>query len=309
MSESETNEMSETNETNTYAAFAQFEREFWDKTGPVYSEGFGPITSQTVPYLLRRLQLLPSTAAPDANAAPHATAAPDASPTLLDVACGPGIISAALANSHVTVVGADLSTEMLRVARELNPGARFEQADAEALPFPDESFDAVSCNFGMLHFGNPPSAISEAARVLRRGGRYAYAVWDTPERNRALSIIMGAVKPYVATTAMPEGPPYFRYADRTVGQHALERVGLIDVVIEEVPMTWPIRSAAAVLGYFREGGARIGEVLRQLTPEAAAHVEASVSAGLAEFASNDPSAPAAFIVPTAAVIFSGRKPH
>ncbi len=139
--------------------------------------------------------------------------------TLLDVACGPGLITAALKGSNVTVVGADLSTEMLRVARQLNPDARFEQADAEALPFPDESFDAVSCNFGMLHFGDPPRAIGEAARVLRRGGdgRYAYAVWDTPERNPALSIIMTAVKPYVAGTVMPEGPPYFRYADRAVG--------------------------------------------------------------------------------------------
>jgi SAM-dependent methyltransferase len=277
---------------DTFAAFARFEREFWDRTGPIYSEGFGPITSQTVPCLLRHLRLAPA----------------EAPATLLDVACGPGFITAALARSDsgsgsgVTVVGVDLSTEMLRVARQLNPGARFEQADAEALPFPTDSFDAVSCNFGMLHFGNPPSAIAEAARVLRPGGRYAYAVWDTPDRNPALSIIMTAVKPYVAGTVMPQGPPYFHYADRAVGQQALERVGLIDVTVEEVPMTWPIRSAATFLGYFREGGARIGEVLRQLSAEAAAKVEADVTAALDSYGS-----PGAYTVPTAAVVFSGRK--
>lgn len=278
--------------TDTFAAFARFEREFWDRTGPIYSEGFGPITSQTVPYLLRRLGLPPA-------------GTPAAAVTLLDVACGPGIITAALKGSGVTVVGADLSTEMLRVARQLNPDARFEQADAEALPFPDESFDVVSCNFGVLHFGDPPGAIAEAARVLRRGGdgRYAYAVWDLPERNPALSIIMGAVKPYVAGTVMPEGPPYFRYADRAVGQQALEQVGLIDVAVEAVPMTWPMRSAATFLGYFRQGGARIGEVLRQLSPAAAAKVEAEVTSALAGYGS-----PGAYTVPTAAVIFSGRKP-
>ena len=283
---------------DTFAAFARFEREFWDRTGPIYSEGFGPITSQTVPCLMRHLGLPPAAAsAPTPADAPGKAAA-----TLLDVACGPGFITAALAGSGVTVVGVDLSTAMLRVARQLNPDARFEQADAEALPFPDESFDAVSCNFGMLHFGDPPSAIASAARVLRRGGRYAYAVWDTPDRNPALSIIMAAVKPYVAGTVMPEGPPYFHYADRAVGQQALERVGLIDVTVEGVPMTWPIRSAATFLGYFREGGARIGEVLRQLTAEAARQVEADVDAALAGYGS-----PGDYTVPTAAVVFSGRK--
>jgi hypothetical protein len=131
-------------------------------------------------------------------------------------------------------------------------------------------------------------------------------VWDTPERNPALSIIMSAVKPYVAGTVMPEGPPYFRYADRAVAREALERVGLIDVAIEEVPMTWPMRSAATFLGYFREGGARIGEVLRQLSPDAAEKVEAEVAAALVSYSS--PGASAAYSVPTAAVVFSGRKP-
>jgi SAM-dependent methyltransferase len=288
--------MTTSNEAGTFAAFARFEREFWDRTGPIYSEGFGPITSQTVPCLLRHLHLPPG-----ATGVPAATGA--AAVTLLDVACGPGFITAALKGSDVTVVGADLSTEMLRVARQLNPGARFEQADAEALPFPDESFDAVSCNFGMLHFGDPPAAIGQAARVLRRGGRYAYAVWDVPERNPALSIIMTAVKPYVAGTVMPQGPPYFHYADPVVGQQALERVGLTDVTVEAFPMTWPIRSAATFLGYFREGGARIGEVLRQLSPEAAENVEADVAAALAAHGE-----PGAYTVPTAAVVFSGRKP-
>jgi hypothetical protein len=68
-------------------------------------------------------------------------------------------------------------------------------------------------------------------------------------------------------------------------------------------MTWPIRSAATFLGYFREGGARIGEILRQLNPDAAAQVEASVAAALAGHGS-----PGTYNVTTAAVVISGRKP-
>ncbi len=85
------------NGTNTFAEFARFERDFWDRTGPIYSEGFGPITSRTVPCLLRHLRLPPPRpAAAAATAAPGTSGAPGASVTLLDVACGPGIITAAL---------------------------------------------------------------------------------------------------------------------------------------------------------------------------------------------------------------------
>jgi ubiquinone/menaquinone biosynthesis C-methylase UbiE len=278
-------------DTNRYADFAQFEREFWDKTGPIYSDGFVPVTSQTVPALLRQLQLSPAA-------------------TLLDVACGPGLITAALRASDpgVTVIGADLSTEMLKVARTLNPGARFEQADAENLsanegPFEESSVDAVSCNFGVLHFGNPPAAMRSAVRVLKSGGRYAFTVWDTPERNRAMAIIMSAVKPYAAQTVMPEGPPFFHYSDRAVSRQALEDAGLVDVVSEDIPMTWPIASAASFIRFFRDGGARIGEILRQLSPEAARQVEETIAGALAEY-----GAPGRYAAPTAAVVFSGRKP-
>src|SRR5262249_45434381 len=100
---------------------------------------------------------------------------------LLDVACGPGILAGVAAERGVRTVGVDFSAEMVSIAQRLHPGLRFEVGDAEALDFPAASFDAVAMNFGLLHLARPEQAISEAARVLGPGGRFAFTVWAPPE--------------------------------------------------------------------------------------------------------------------------------
>ena len=98
---------------------------------------------------------------------------------VLDVACGTGIVTREAlrrAGPSGRVVGLDRNPGMLVVAREHAPSIEWRDGHAEALPFPDASFDAVTSQFGLM-FMDRPRALDEMRRVLRPGGRLVVAVW------------------------------------------------------------------------------------------------------------------------------------
>jgi len=103
---------------------------------------------------------------------------------VLDVACGTGILAREVASrmrSTGHVMGIDPSPGMVAVARQIAPTIDWREALAESLPFPDESFDAVVCQFGLMFFTDRRQALREMLRVLAAGGRLAAAVWDSLE--------------------------------------------------------------------------------------------------------------------------------
>lgn len=103
---------------------------------------------------------------------------------VLDVACGTGVLTRAAAErvgAAGSVVGLDVNEGMLAVARRKAPGMMWRQGVAEALPFDDDSFDAVVCQFGLMFFADPVKALAEMGRVLRANGRLTVAVWDVVE--------------------------------------------------------------------------------------------------------------------------------
>ena len=106
---------------------------------------------------------------------------------VLDVACGTGVLTAEAARrvgASGTVTGLDLSPEMLAVAARLHPTLRWQQGSGDALPYPDQSFDVVVSQFGLMFFPDKLAGLREMRRVLVPGGRLAIAVWgslaDTP---------------------------------------------------------------------------------------------------------------------------------
>jgi len=106
--------------------------------------------------------------------------APDTSAVIMDVACGPGLVTAALAPRAREVVALDVTPEMLRQASQRCAAAgvgnvTFREGSATALPFADASFDAVVTRLSLHHFPDPAPALSEMARVLRPGGRFVVA--------------------------------------------------------------------------------------------------------------------------------------
>ena len=103
-------------------------------------------------------------------------------------ACGTGDMVVEMLKRGCNVTGVDLSAEMLAIAQHkiLSPGLRhsacsFQQCNAEALPFADESFDAVTCAFGVRNFVHLEQGLEEMLRVLKPGGRMVILELATPD--------------------------------------------------------------------------------------------------------------------------------
>ena len=103
---------------------------------------------------------------------------------VLDVACGTGNLAVPAARSGARVAGVDIASNLIEQARERTAAENltidFRVGDAEALPFPDASFDVVVTMFGAMFAPRPQLVAAELARVCRPGGMIAMANW-TPE--------------------------------------------------------------------------------------------------------------------------------
>jgi demethylmenaquinone methyltransferase / 2-methoxy-6-polyprenyl-1,4-benzoquinol methylase len=109
-----------------------------------------------------------------------AAVAPAPGQVILDLAAGTGTSTHPFAASGATVIPADISEGMLAVGKLRQPDLDFVNADALALPFADETFDAVTISFGLRNVENVPAALSEMYRVTKPGGRIVICEFSTP---------------------------------------------------------------------------------------------------------------------------------
>jgi len=156
------------------------------------------------------------------------------SPTrVLEVAAGTGVVTRVLASvlpEHVSIVATDLNQAMLDHASSLGTKRPVEwrQADSMRLPFQDETFDAVVCQFGVMFFPDKAKAFSEARRVLRSGGVFMFSVWDRINENEFADTVTTALE-----SLFPEDPPRFLaripygYHDRITIERDLANGGFI----------------------------------------------------------------------------------
>ena len=164
------------------------------------------------------------------------------SPTdVLETAAGTGVVTRALApklSPDARYVVTDLNQPMLDYAASRQGSddrIEWRQADALALPFDDDVFDLMCCQFGAMFFPDRRSAYREAGRVLKPGGRFVFNVWDRIEENVFADDVTNAL-----ASMFPDDPPRFLartphgYHDRDAIRNELEDAGFSHVEIDTI---------------------------------------------------------------------------
>ena len=161
---------------------------------------------------------------------------------VLEIAAGTGILTRELDRSlpaGASITATDLNPPMLEAAAERlrSPRVTWRPADALALPFEDEAFDAAVCQFGVMFYPDQVAGHREARRVLRPGGRYVLAVWDDLTSNPVADEVHRAVAAY-----FPDDPPQFfervphGHHDTGRLRQSLAAAGFADISIDTVTL-------------------------------------------------------------------------
>lgn len=270
--------------SNDPVNYIEFERQGWGIHIEGYNNTFGAVTRQTVEATL------------DAAEVGEAT-------RLLDVCCGPGMLSAAAVTRNATAVGIDFPG-VVALARKQVPGASFQSGDATELPFADNSFDAVVCGYGIMHVPDPEKALREMLRVLRPGGRVALSVWDNEAAVTGLGLVYKAVHAHAnLDVPLPHGPNIFQFSTIESMRDALAGIGFTRVEATHFAQYWPLKSGRQFIDAVQEGTVRTRALLAAQTEQAISKMIADFEQGLAGFRTSD----GAFDVPMPAIIGNGTK--
>jgi ubiquinone/menaquinone biosynthesis C-methylase UbiE len=212
---------------------------------------------------------------------------------VLETACGTGIVTRRLVDrlgGRGSLVATDLNQAMIDLGRTRLPNdatVEWQAADATRLPFPDRSFDAVVCQFGLMFFPDKAAGLQEALRVLKPGGTYLFNVWDAIEHNQICRITHETVAGF-----FPDNPPQFYTVPFSLHDHEmvrrlLTRAGFERVQHEVVEKTGVSPSAAEAATGLIEGNPILGEIMNR-RPEALPEITTALARQIAHRLGDQP---------------------
>lgn len=166
---------------------------------------------------------------------------------LLEVAAGTGVATKELLEAlpHTVVTATDLNPAMVEFGARQAPRARWQQADALDLPFPDAEFDLVVCQFGVMFFPDKPAAFRQARRVLTAEGHLLLTAWDAVQANALAAALVSSLErvfrenPPTFVAAVPHG-----YSDLAIITADLATAGMKVIVAETLILPGRAESAA-----------------------------------------------------------------
>jgi SAM-dependent methyltransferase len=200
---------------------------------------------------------------------------------VLELAAGPGdtgFLAAELIRPGGTLLSTDATETMLEVARaradELGiTNVEFQRIELEWIDLDTASVDVVLCKWGLMFAIDPETALREARRVLRPGGRIALAAWDEPPVNEWATIPTQAlVELGHAEPPDPDAPGMFILSAPGRLQELLESAGFLDVLVESVVTPRSFAGVAEYVAETREVSSTFGHVFEGLTDEEREHV-------------------------------------
>src|SRR5262249_7988465 len=137
----------------------------------------------------------------------------------------------------------------------------------------------------------------------RRDGRYAFTVWDTPDKAIGFGIVLAAIQRHGdMSVPLPPGPPFFRFSDSEESIRTLNAAGFVDVRVTQVPQVWRLDSAETLLTTFRTAAVRTAALLNMQKEDALSAIRDEIVREAERFRNGD-----VIELPMPAILASGKK--